>query len=335
MTPTTLSILTLSVLLFPWRILGVSKEIYYGEQSAEVTPVLFSFSLYFTHCLSHSLTFSILTFPHSGWASKYILHSPLILLHSLSHSLANYSRFFGGKSYSQNKTCIHEYKYTKKNEYTITYKTTNTQIHTKNEYTNVQIQNLTHSVFRNTNTLVSITVPMSVSIACLSISAYFTRAFFHIQQITINLLTVLHLILTLDFNTRFQHSHTEFFWFLSTGASLALQFKRGTFRGQLPWVSGRYHQTLALECWHCRSKCTCMALCYSAFVFDQKHVFLLNIHTGHTMLHTVCEQVGSTVCLWMAPHFQTSANGNISQGHKKNLHRHFHVVTVSQCQPWE
>ena len=93
-------------------------------------------------------------------------------------------------------------------------------------------------------------------------------------------------------------------------------------------MSGRYHQTLALECWHCRSKCTCMALCYSAFVFDQKHVFLLNIHTGHTMLHTVCEQAGSTVCLWMAPHFQTSANGNISEGHKK-----FYIVIfmLSQC----
>ena len=257
-----------------------------------------------THCFSHSLTFSILTFPQSRWASKYILHSTLIPAPTpkIAHSRIKYTT-----------KPIHN--------------KTNTQIHTKNKHTNVQIQNVTHL----TNTLVSITVPMSVSIACLSISAYFTRAFFHIQQITINLLTVLHLILTLDFNTWFQHSHTELFSFLSTGASLALQFKWGTFRGQLPWVSGRYHQTLALECWHCRSKCTCMALCYSAFVFDQKHVFLLNIHTGHTMLHTVCEQAGSTVCLWMAPHFQTSANGNISQGHT-NFTSSFsccHSVTVS------
>ena len=49
-----------------------------------------------------------------------------------------------------------------------------------------------------------------------------------------------------------------------------------------------------------------MLLC---ICFQSKTCFLLNIHRGHTMLHSVCQQLESTVCLWMAPHFQTSANG--------------------------
>ena len=63
-----------------------------------------------------------------------------------------------------------------------------------------------------------------------------------------------------------------------------------------------------------------------------KHVFLLNIHTGHTMLHTVCEQAGSTVCLWMAPHFQTSANGKcFSRTQTTNVYVLLYIFILSWC----
>ena len=199
-----------------------------------------------THCFSHSLTFSILTFPQSRWASKYILHSTLILAPTpkIAHS---------------------QIKYTTKP----IHNKTNTQIHTKNKhtqkikYTNVQIQNVTHL----TNTPVSITVPMSVSIACLSISAYFTRAFFHSQQITFNLLTFLHSILTLEFNIHFLNILTLSF-LASSAQDLHLLFNSdGNFRGNFPECLENITKLLLLNAG------TYMASCYSAFVFNQKHVF--------------------------------------------------------------
>ena len=149
----------------------------------------------------------------------------------------------------------------------------------------------------------------------------------------------------------------------------------------------RYHQTLALECWHCRSKCTCMELCYSAFVFDQKHVFFVKhtyraYYVAHCLrasgvyslfvdgaalsdiskwkyfsrtqkfyivifmlsqCHSVspensaiaslyfpvvdCLPASGVVCLWMGPHFDTSANGKCPTSSHAIVHIHFVMVS--------
>ena len=235
-------------------------------------------SHYPLHSHSFCPTFS-LTYPRGeqrnilrGAICRSDSHSPLILSPSLSYTLSfSFSYIFYPDISSiqvskQIYSPLHSHSCSYSQNCTFTNKIhnkTNTQIHTKNKHTNVQIQNVTHL----TNTLVSITVPMSVSIACLSISAYFTRAFFHSQQITFNLLTFLHSILTLEFNIHFLNILTLSF-LASSAQDLHLLFNSdGNFRGNFPECLENITKLLLLNAG------TYMASCYSAFVFNQKHVF--------------------------------------------------------------
>ena len=93
---------------------GEQRNILRGAicRSDSHSPLILSLALSPTHCLSPSLTFSILTFPQSRWASKYILHSTLIPAPTpkIAHSRIKYTTKPIHKYTQKTNTQMYKYK---------------------------------------------------------------------------------------------------------------------------------------------------------------------------------------------------------------------------------